>query len=62
MNSNTRGIVATVVALVILLIKNFVPDISEQLDLIANPLVDLIVTLLLLYGGGAVSNSLFPKE
>ncbi len=51
MQTNTRAIVAAAVALIIILVKNFVPQIAEQLDLIANPLVDIIVILLSAYAG-----------
>jgi putative effector of murein hydrolase LrgA (UPF0299 family) len=49
--TNLRAIVATVVALIILIVKYFVPTLSEQLDLLESPLADIIYGLLLLYAG-----------
>lgn len=51
MQTNVRAIVAAVVAVLILSAKYLLPELSEQLDLIQNPLVDLISTVLLLYAG-----------
>jgi putative effector of murein hydrolase LrgA (UPF0299 family) len=51
MKTNLRAIVATVVALIILIVKYFVPTLSEQLDLLESPLADIIYGLLLLYAG-----------
>lgn len=49
--TNRRAVIAASVALLIIIIKNFVPSIAEPLDLLANPLVDIIYGLLLLYAG-----------
>lgn len=51
MQTNTRAIVSATLAVLILIIKNFVPSIAEPLDLIASPLADIIVALLALFAG-----------
>lgn len=51
MQTNTSAIVSALIALIILVLKNFFPEIATQLDLIQNPLVDLIIAILSAYAG-----------
>ncbi len=51
MQTNTQAIVAAGVALLILVLRNFFPEIAHQLGNLQTPLVDLIVAVLMAYAG-----------
>jgi len=51
MQTNTRAVVSAGIAFLIIIVRTFFPDISEQVGNLETPLVELIVAILLLYAG-----------